>query len=277
MRFDYFTDEEYESAFDHFGGIRSKIAVFVSRCHSNSVNTILDVPAGHGYHIAEFSKIYPETKLIAAGLPSDVLSHRRLKDSDESIRKLLRNLEYLVCDATEIPLNDGKCDMIVNFLGLEDIRMTRGVKGVRAALGEMSRVLNSSGILQLSLVEYGDSEEERVAEEVWKTIGLDAIFFPCNWFLEEMRNLGMSLHSETVFVYPRKMTSNQAAEELEFACENAPSTFSEFGVSTISFDDLWNLFSDRIREHGMAYWSRIRVLLFRHKALKYNFPISPGC
>ena len=264
MRYEYFTDEEYESAFDHFGGIRSKIATFVSRSHSSDVNTILDVPAGHGYHIAEFSKIYPETNLIAIGLPSDIPSYKGLRESNESARHLFRNLEYLVCDATELPLYDAKCDMIVNFLGLEDIRMTRGEEGVRSTLREMSRVLKKDGVIQLSTVEYGDCEEERVANEVWKTIGLNAIFFPRDWFVEEMLSLKMILLYETVFTFPKKMTPDQAAEELTFACENAPKTFYEFGVTTISFEELWSRFGERIERYGMAYWSRIRVLLFKH-------------
>ena len=264
VKHDYFTDEEYESAFDQFGGIRSEIAAFVSRNHSGGVGTILDVPAGHGYHLAEFSKIYPESNLIAVGLATDIPSYRGVLESCESIRHLFRNSVYLVCEATRLPLNDARCDMIVNFLGLEDIRMTRGEEGVRLALREMSRVLKDDGIIQLSIVEYGDSEEERVADEIWKTIGLNAIFYPRDWLVEEMQSLKMIQKSEAVFTYPRKMTPHQAAEELTFACENAPRTFSQFGVTAISFEELWKRFGERVENHGMAYWSRIRVLLFKH-------------
>jgi ubiquinone/menaquinone biosynthesis C-methylase UbiE len=265
LKYDYFTDEEYEAAFDCFGGIRSEIAMFVSRIHMGQVSTILDIPAGHGYHIAEFSKIYPMSRQIGIGLPSDVSSYIELRSSNESYQHLFRNLEYLVCDATEIPLENVSCDLVVNFLGLEDIRMTLGEKGVRTTLSEMCRVLRDEGTLQISLAEYGDLEEERIAEEVWKTIGLDAVFFPREWYVDELQKLGMKPESESVFMYPKKMTAFQAAEELRFACDNAPKTFFNFGVTAINFEELWDRFGNRIENYGMAYWSRIRILLFTHE------------
>ncbi len=264
MKFEYFTDEEYQASFDQFGGIRSKIAAFVSSTHLGEVKIILDIPAGHGYHAAEFSKIYPECQLIAVGLPSDLLSFKGLRDSDTSYQSLFRNLEYLSCVAGELPLTRNSCDLVVNFLGLEDVRMTQGEVGVIRALSEMTRVLANNGTLQISLVEYGNLPEERVAEEVWKTIGLNAVFFSRDWLVGKMQNLGMKIQAEEVFFYPKKMTSRQAAEELKFACENAPKTFSAFGVRAVPFDDLWNEFEKRIGDHGMAYWSRIRILLFQH-------------
>ncbi|KXH73027.1 MAG: hypothetical protein AM326_10835 [Candidatus Thorarchaeota archaeon SMTZ-45] len=265
MKFEYFTDEEYQEAFDQFGGIRSEIADFVSKKHTGHVRTILDIPAGHGYHIAEFSKIYPKRRLVAVGLPSDLPSFRGLRNANESYQQLFRNLEYLSCDATELPLENCTCDLVVNFLGLEDIRMTKGERGVITALSEMVRILGREGTLQISLVEYGDLPEEKIADEVWKSIGLNAVFFPRDWFVEVMQEQNMVLQIEEVFFYPRKMTSRQAAEELEFACENAPRTFSVFGVSAIGFEELWDKFGERIDNHGMAYWSRIRVLLFKHE------------
>ena len=263
MRYTYFTDEEYDSSFEQFGNIRSKIASFVFEQHPSEVDLILDVPAGHGYHIAEFCRIYPESRQIAMGLSSDAASFRGLSGSHESYQQLFRSLEYLVCDATSMPLENDSCDLIVNFLGLEDIRMTRGEVGVRDTLAEMCRVLKKNGTLQISLVEYGEQSEERIADEVWKTIGLNAVFFSRDWFVNEMQKLTASLCGESVFTYPKKMTSQQAAEELEFACNNAPKTFNEFGVTAISFEDLWERFGERIEKHGMAFWSRIRVLLFR--------------
>jgi hypothetical protein len=59
------------------------------------------------------------------------------------------------------------------------------------------------------------------------------------------------------------MTPEQAREELEFACNEAPKIYAPFGVHAISSHDLWKQFGDRIEEHGMAYWSRLRVLVFR--------------
>jgi hypothetical protein len=166
----------------------------------------------------------------------------------------------------KIPFSNGVFDVVINFLGLEDIKMTRGAEGVKLALSEMARVLDAKGLLQISLVEYGEFPEERLARVVWSATGLNPVFETREWYRQVLEALGLRLLLEEQFIYPKKMTAAQAKEELKFACNVAPSLFSEFGVSARNFESLWTEFGSRIKEHGMAYWSRIRVMLFEHEA-----------
>ncbi|MHA2396313.1 MAG: hypothetical protein ACXAC0_06375 [Candidatus Thorarchaeota archaeon] len=154
--------------------------------------------------------------------------------------------------------------MVVNFLGLEDLMMTRGSEGVEKALVGLSTLVTMGGFLQLSMVEYGDTPEEQIAKEIWETIGLGCTFLPEIYYREIIEGLGMRLLNSVVFQFPKKMTPEQVREELEFACNEAPKIFAPFGVYAISFKDLWEQFGDRIEKHGVAYWSRIRVLVFRN-------------
>jgi len=263
MSFDYFSDVEYRSAFDHFGGIRKRIAEIVHEVHAGHADTILDIPAGHGYLTAEFAMLFPSSRLLGVGLPSDIDTHLRLCESDVYPQEVWSGTDYLCCDAVQLSLVDSSCDLVVNFLGLEDIKMTRGEEGVVWALSEMVRVLRASGLLQVSFTEYGDLPEERIAQEVWRATGLNVEFAPRDWYVETLEGFGMTLIHEEVFTFPKKMTAEQAEEELQFACEMAPKTFASFGVAAVRFKDLWSKFSGQIAEHGMAYWSRIRVIILR--------------
>ena len=264
MSFKYLTDHEYDEAFRKFGNIRKAIAELVHSLTKDRADYILDVPAGHGYLTAEFAHLFPSSEFIALGLRNDLDSYVALRKSESFPQRIWTYVSYIASDALMIPFSNGAFDLVINFLGLEDIQMTRGIAGVQVALSEMARVLNKRGLLQISLVEYGNLPEEKIAKDVWAATGLNPIFETKEWYQQEIESHGLHLFKEKQFIFPKKMTPSQAKEELAFACNVAPSIFSEFGVSAASFKDLWSEFGDRIEAHGMAYWSRIRVLLFKH-------------
>ncbi|MHA2118022.1 MAG: class I SAM-dependent methyltransferase [Candidatus Thorarchaeota archaeon] len=264
MSFEFLTDLEYAEAFHRFGNIRKAIAELVHSATEGNANLVLDVPAGHGYLTAEFAHLFPSSQFLALGLRNDVDSHIALRKSDSYPQDVWTHVDYFACDAMKIPFSNGVFDLVINFLGLEDIKMTRGVEGIKLALSEMARVLDANGVLQISLVEYGEFPEEKLARAVWNATGLNPVFETREWYYQVLEALGLRLILEKQFIYPKKMTAAQAKEELKFACDVAPLLFSEFGVSTRSFESLWTEFGGRIKEHGMAYWSRIRVMLFQH-------------
>ncbi|MFQ5833105.1 MAG: class I SAM-dependent methyltransferase [Candidatus Thorarchaeota archaeon] len=245
------------------GDIRSKIASLVTRMGESPIDTIVDIPAGHGYLAAEFAKLLPASRLLGVGLPSDIVSYNQLRRSEAFAEEVWSRIDYLCSDAMYLPIRDNSCDLVVNFLGLEDIKMTRGEEGVRQALAEMVRVVKPSGLVQISVAEYGDLPEERIAEEVWKSTGLNVDFAPRDWYAQVLESANVKCAGEDEFLYPKKMTAEQAKEELRFACEKTPRTFFSFGVSAISFEKLWSKHGEKIEKHGMAYWSRIRVILFQ--------------
>jgi ubiquinone/menaquinone biosynthesis C-methylase UbiE len=262
MKFQFFTDEEYERSFDEFGNIRSKIAAFLKKQIDETPEFIVDVPAGHAYLSAELAQVFQESQILAIGLPNDYMTHTYLRKSDAYPHGLWSRVQYLISDAICLPLANETCDTVANFLGLEDIMMTRGIKGVESVLSEMSRLVSKKGLIEISIVEYGDSPEEQVAKEVWKSIGLNCVFLEREWYLRKLIKDNLNLICEEVFSFPKKMTAKQAKEELEFACENTPKTFSSFGVTAISFSQLWDQFCERIEKFGMAYWSTLRVMIF---------------
>ena len=261
MKFEYFTDEEYEKAFDEFGGIRKKIADLLQSEMDDTPKVCMDIPAGHAYLSAELSNAFPLSEVLAVGLPNDYVTHTYLRNSNTYPHTLWHRVQYLVSDATELPLRDSSCDIVANFLGLEDVMMTRGIRGVESILSEMSRLVSDNGLVEISIVEYGDSPEEQIAKEVWSNIGLNCIFLEREWYSRKLQENGLYILNESVFSFPKKMNAEQAREELEFACENTPKTFSSFGVTATPFTELWQRFGKKIQEYGMAYWSTIRVMI----------------
>jgi len=63
-----------------------------------------------------------------------------------------------------------------------------------------------------------------------------------------------------VFRTGKKLTVEQAKEEIVFACDNVPVIY---GRPARSFDEAWERFGDRITEHGMGHYSRLELFVTR--------------
>lgn len=256
----YFTDREYERAFFEFGNIRSKIADKIKRTSSLARGTILDFLSGHGLLSAEIVIGFPKSRMLGIGLRNDVETWKHLKNSMKYPQDIWSNFHYVLCDATQIPLKSSSCDMVVNFLGLEDLNMTCGWSGVEQAISEIDRITKKDALVQISMVEYGETPEEDLAGEIWNTIGLNAVFRNKEEYLKKFEEVNIHPIESLKFEHRRKMTAKQAREELRFACEEAPRIFSTFDVRAIKFDELWEKFGERIEDCGLAYWPRIQVV-----------------
>ncbi|MFW9834639.1 MAG: methyltransferase domain-containing protein [Candidatus Thorarchaeota archaeon] len=261
MSFRYFTDREYEQAFVEFGNIRSKIAEKMKQLTLLEGGTILDFLSGHGFLSAEMAIRFPKSRLLGIGLRNDVETWERFKNSKKHMQSVWLNFHYLLSDATRIPLKASSCNMVVNFLGLEDLNMTSGWRGVQQAFSEIERITKRDALIQISLVEYGKTPEEVLAKEIWSTIGLNAVFRNQEDYLQLFEDIGIHPIETLKFKLRRKMTAKQAREELRFACEEAPRIFSTFNIRAIKFEDLWERFGERIEADGLAYWPQIKVII----------------
>jgi SAM-dependent methyltransferase len=261
---DYFTDDEYQHAFFEFGDFRRYIAEHVRKLALMDDCVIIDLLSGHGLLSAEMAGLFPQSKIIGIGLGSDVESFIQLRRVGKYPAVRWRKFQYLQCNATHLPIRSSSCDLIVNFLGLEDVLMTSGREGLKKLFDEIGRITRPGALVQITLVEYGNTPEEKLAKEIWQKIGLNAMFLSREEYCTYMEDQGFQFQEECVLNLKKKMTKRQAREELEFACKDTPKTFSQFGVSTIGLDELWRLFGPQIEEMGMAYWSTIRVMIFRN-------------
>ena len=259
----FMTKKEYDYSFTHFFGLRGKIAKSLIPFGLTSGINILDILAGHGFFSYEIAKIIKEGKITAIGLQNDIDSFlsfsKELKNGKQ--KKKLELIDYKLMDVTKLEFPDNTFDFVTNFLGLEDVNMTRGLEGVKQALRECARVLKTSGILQITLCLEGDEPDQIIAKEVTDLIGHQAIFHPKEFYLKELKKNNIEIIDEKWFYSKRKMTAEQAKEELAFACDETPKYFKKYNIKTITFDELWNRFGKKIEKYGVAFYSQLLILI----------------
>lgn len=267
MKNQFMTDEEYEQSFVNFWGLRKKVAALLSSYGLTAGVKILDVPAGHGFFALEFAKLIKKGTIVAIGLENDLEDFQRFVASQKSSEtsEYIPLIHYQTMDATCLGFPSHNFDFVVNFLGLEDINMTKGLGGVKQAIKEFSRVLKTDGILLLTLCIEGEEPDQLLAKEVTSFIGHNAIFHPKQFYLELLEQHNIEILSEHWFFTHRKMTAKQAKEELIFACQETPKIFAHFRITTNSFDDLWKKYGKAIEKHGLAFYSQLCVLIGRKK------------
>lgn len=259
----FMSKEEYDNSFTRFFDLRGKIAKSLVSYGLKSGLNILDILAGHGFFSYEIAEVIKEGKITAIGLQNDLDSFHSFSKQlkKEKQKKLLGLIDYKLMDVTNLEFPDNTFDFVTNFLGLEDVNMTRGSEGVKQALRECARVLKPSGILQITLCLEGDEPDQIIAKEVTKLIGHQAFFYPKEFYIEELEKKNIEIIDEKWFYSKRKMTTEQAKEELAFACNETPKYFKEYNIKTISFEELWKKYGEKIEKHGMAFYSQLLVLI----------------
>jgi ubiquinone/menaquinone biosynthesis C-methylase UbiE len=258
----YLSDEEYNRWFFDLGGARTRIVDLLKERGLGRKCRVLDIAAGHGAFTLKIAQVVQEGEVIAIGLANDLKDYRWYRTQVPE-GEFSRLVYYLEMNATELEFEDNHFDFIVNFLGLEDIRMTEGDDGLKRALKEMARVVSPQGFVELAVGVYGDEPDEILLREVEEFIGHDAVFRSPDFFKGELRQNGLEIVEELLLVPGKKLTAKQAREEVKYACERTLEVFGRFDVKTRSFKDVWKKFGSRIEKVGLAHYSRILCLISR--------------
>jgi ubiquinone/menaquinone biosynthesis C-methylase UbiE len=257
----YLSAEEYRSYFIELGGVRRRLAKDLSEFGVQPRQWVLDVCSGHGFLAWEVAKLMGRGGVVGIGLHTDVESSKNfLREENRH-----RIVSYIETDSTTMPFSDGSFDTAVNFLGLEDVNMTRGKLGVRKTIGEMIRAVKTGGLVEIALNINGEEEDEVLNEEISRFIGHNAFFYRPEFYIQELERRDAEILDEKWYYTDKKMTAEQAREELRYACEMTPKVYSDFGVSCKSLEEVWNRFGDRIERHGLALYSDILAIFARKK------------
>ncbi len=262
------TDEEYETIFIEFCSFRQRIASSLIDFGLRESNTVLDLAAGHGLLSIAIRDSGYEGKLIDIGLINDLKSFKRT--IEKSNRKYF-NIQYIVMNSSNLAFRDNCIDFIVNFLGMEDINMTLGKEGVKMTLKELSRILIKNGILEISIMVKGKEVSSIINWKLWKFIGLNSIFYSPRFYINSLKKSGFMLENKIVLKTNKKMTTEQAKEEILFACEEAPTIFEKYGIKAKEFKKVWNKFIQKIKKYGLGFYPEIMTLIFKKEGnLKKN-------
>jgi ubiquinone/menaquinone biosynthesis C-methylase UbiE len=257
----YLTDEEYENIFFDFCSLRNKIGMKLIKYGLLESENILDIAAGHGLLSIAIKKCGYNNNLVAIGLNNDMKSFGQLKKRNSS----MKNIQYIECFSSQLGFKNESFDCIINFLGLEDINMTSGERGVKETLLEISRIVKKEGIIEIAIQVEGKKPSSKIFWDLWEKTGLNCIFYSPEYYVSILESAGCFLIEQFSLKTYKKLTENQARQEIKFACEEAPKIFSEYGVEARPFQKVWEEFKPRIRKYGLGFWPEFNVLIFKKK------------
>jgi hypothetical protein len=162
-------------------------------------------------------------------------------------------------DATRMAFPSADFDMVVNFLGLEDIHMTRGRKGIEKTFLEVNRVLKPHHCFCFTVMppEVMDTPAQQTE------VALFSYVCDCTWLSmdEYARMLGdarLKLVDRRMYRTGKRLTTEQAKTEIRFACDNVPKIY---GKDTPCFEDVWARFGSQIETHGLGQASKVVLMV----------------
>lgn len=249
---EYLSDEEYEDYFPKLDNLRKKIAYALPVEQNMS---ILDLATGYGYFAIEIAKLEKNLKIIGIDISqNDVLNAKK------NVKKY-SCIEITQMNASKMSFSDGSFDIVVNFLGLEDIHMTRGKDGVYKTFHEVYRILKPEGYFCFVVMppEEMETEAQKIEVEVFSYI-CNATWLSGREYENMLKEAGFTLISKTNYFTGKKLTPKQAKEEIEFACDNVPKIY---GRKTPTFEEVWAKFGYGIEKNGMGHYSKTVLMIAR--------------
>lgn len=253
MHENYLPREDYPRFFSKLRGLRTKVAAHIP---VSSSMRILDLATGCGYFAIEIARFWNDVRIVGIDV-----SEIDVRKSRENIANcgFSDRIKVMRMDAANMGFPDSSFDMVANFLGLEDIHMTRGREGVEKAFREVTRVLKPRGYFCFTSMppEGAETEAQRIEVEVFSWL-CGATWLSAKDYEKMLMDNGFSLCSRKTYYTGRKLTVEQAKEEILFACENVPNIYD---ITTPTFDEAWARFSSRIEKHGLGHYSRVVLLI----------------
>jgi SAM-dependent methyltransferase len=248
----FVSDEEYPTYFVNLEGMRDRAAAELR----GLAGEVLDMATGSAYFAMALAREHPGIHVTAIDIDGLKTARENVDEARLSGRIALREM-----DATSLEFEDGSFDHVVNFLGLEDIHMTRGRGGVEKAFNEAHRVLRPGGSFCFVAMPSDEAETpaQRNEVEVFSWI-CDATWLTREEYMGLISGSGLAFEYGKVFRTGKRLTVEQAREEMEFACENVPAIY---GRPARGFDEAWERFGDGIKEHGMGHYSRLELFVTR--------------
>lgn len=243
------TNEEYQTYFARLGGLRKSMA---RELVLKPGMRVLDLATGYGFFAIELMKEHENLDIVGIDVSqTDVI------EAENNVRDncLGDRIRIIKMDATRMTFDDRTFDMVVNFLGLEDIHMTRGRKGVESAFSEACRVLKPGG--RFCFLAMPPDRMETMAQRIEVSLFshiCGATWLDSNEYERMLKTAGFELARRAEFRTGKKLSPEQAREEIRFACENIPKIYD---IPTPSFDEVWDKYGNDIEEHGLGHYSKV--------------------
>lgn len=254
----YVLNNEYPTYFSNLNALRHRIA---SNLPIKSDMCILDLATGYGYFAIEIAKRENRIKITGIDISQNDIQKAR---KNVVAQDLADRIKIIKMDATKMGFTSGSFDMVINFLGLEDIHMTRGKDGIYETFLEVNRVLKSGGCFCFVVMppEEMATKAQKIEVAIFSYI-CDATWLSAREYEKMLKRTGFILIRKKKYYTGRKLTSLQAKEEIKFACDNAPKIY---GVKTPPFEKVWEKFGKDIKKYGLGHYSKV-VLFIAQKVI----------
>lgn len=253
MNEEYLAEGEYPSFFEKLGGVRRQIA---ERLPLQPGMCLLDLATGYGHLAMEVANYTSGVRIVGI----DVSAYDAHRTRDNALKRgLSKRIKTAQMDATRMGFRNSIFDLVVNFLGLEDIHMTRRRAGVAQTFMEVGRVLKPEGEFWFVAMppEEMESRAQRLETQVFAyTCG--ATWLNAQAYEKMLSDAGFTLVGKEPYYTRRKLPPPQAREYIQFACQSVPKIY---GVTTRPFEEVWKKFGRDIEKEGLGYYSK--VVLFR--------------
>ncbi len=253
----YVPEKDYEDYSSRLDGLRARI---VAELPLEPRMRVLDVATGSALFAIELAKRDPSLKIVAIDV-----SDKAIRIADRRIREkwLDPHVTTMKMDATRLEFQGGSFGMAVNFMGLDEVDMTRGDQGVRQAFHEVARVLRPRGYFCFTIIppEEAETPAQKLEAEVYAH-ACRAKWLPAIRYQEYLRGAGFTLVKKEVFYTGKKLRAAQARLEIEAAIENAKS----HDVEPLTFEEVWKKFGKEIEENGLGHASRVVLMIARRAA-----------
>lgn len=251
----YIRNSEYKTHFETLGGLRSRIARDLP---IKAGMRILDVATGDGFFAIEIAKLYGDVKVVGIDISPNVVRKARRNIRRLNLQDVIKIVEM---DATIMQFSGEEFDVAVDFTGLEDIQMTRGIEGVQQTFYEVNRVLKPSGYFCFAemLSDRMETEAQKIELALFAYIrGGKAL--SSKEYMAMLEKAKFNLIEERDYYSGLKFTPEQVKREIKYAIKNVPKIY---GIETPSFKEVWAKFGREIEENGMGCYSKVTLMTAR--------------
>jgi len=253
MDSDYLTDEEYQTYWFKLEGLRKDIS---ENLGLNVGMKILDVGTGYGFFAIEMAKQLKKGKIIGIDIIDNDVSRARKLVKDVAVADIVSIVKM---DAVKLSFPGNCFDLATSFLGMRDIYMTRGKRGVKKAVEEMIRIVKPDGKIVLCITppEDMETEDQKIAVKLEGEI-FGAKSLSKKFYADIFKENNVVLSGTRAYFTHKKMTANQTKTEFKDGIEIASKIY---GREVPSFREVWDKYGKTIESFGYGMYSKIVTLV----------------
>ena len=216
---------------------------------------ILDVGTGYALFAIEMAKRVKRGLVIGIDIVNDGVIKAKKLTKDRGVAGIVSIVKM---DAVEFAFPSHCFDLTTSFLGMRDIYMTRGKKGVRNTVEEMIRVVKPNGKIVLCITppEDMETEDQQTAVELEGDV-FGAKSLPKKFYIDVFDKHHVRLKRVGAFFTNKKMSANQTKTEIKDGIEIARRIY---GRKVPTFEEVWAKYGNRIEASGYGMYAKIVTL-----------------